>query len=45
LKDLWTIKQEEEPIINVTTDENVDLITAEELINAMKCGENKVTGL
>jgi hypothetical protein len=43
-KDLFTIEQEEEkPIINATTDENVDTLTVEKLIEAMKCSKNKET--
>jgi hypothetical protein len=30
--DLWTIKQEEELIVNAGTDGNVDIITVEEVI-------------
>jgi hypothetical protein len=41
LKDLWTIKQGEEPIISVTTDENADPITVEELIEVMKYSKTK----
>jgi hypothetical protein len=32
LKKIWTIKQEEEPIINAITDESVDPVMVEELI-------------
>jgi hypothetical protein len=41
-KDLCTIEQEEEePIINATTDENVGIITLEELTESMKYRKNK----
>jgi hypothetical protein len=34
-KDLWSIKQEEEPSISATTDESVDPMTVEELTQAI----------
>jgi hypothetical protein len=40
-KDLWIIKQEEEPIINFTADENVQHITVERLNESMKYSKNK----
>jgi hypothetical protein len=41
LNDLWTIKQEEEPIVSATTDENVDPVAVQELIETMKYNRNK----
>jgi hypothetical protein len=40
-KGLWSTKQEEEPSINATTDENLDPITVEELTEAIKYSRNK----
>jgi hypothetical protein len=40
-KDLWSTKQEEEPSISATTDENVNSITVGELTEAIKYIKNK----
>jgi hypothetical protein len=40
-KDIWSTKQEEEPSINATTDENVYPITVEEMIETIKYSKSK----
>jgi hypothetical protein len=41
LKDLWSTKQEGEPPVSATTDVSADSITAEELTETIKYGNNE----
>jgi hypothetical protein len=40
-KNLWSTKQEEEPAVSATTDNNADAVTSEELEEAIKYSKNK----